>query len=229
MGTRFIQVFFFNRWCDGGVTLLHHVRSATKKEWLIASHSLLARRHEIPKIDWCQRQAVWCAIALRLATIYAVFRGMLCHHDKWRDVMREIWLLPKCTMTGWQHILGDDRQWNQVVRRNRYRRTSYCHHCHWLLDHRLSVSDTNVLLFHQMVHWIYSHFVYVYTDWHDGGKVPWAHQPRQADEWRHCLFDRTVQIQIDRISSGLATGYDWATLTSLRHIRESNDTFGQDI
>lgn len=169
-------------WCDffppipdPVMTLLHHVRSATKKEWLIASHSLLARRHEIPKIDWCERRAVWCAIALRLATIYAVFRGMLCHHDKWQDVMREIWLLPKCTMTGWQQILGDDRQWNQVVRCNRYRRTSYCHHCHWLLDHRLSVSDTNVLLFYQMVHWIYSHFVYVYTDWHDGGKVPWAH------------------------------------------------------
>ena len=169
----------------------------------------------------------WLLIEVQWRTVF--FAECFVTNDKRRNGMREIQLLPKCAVTGWPQILGDDRQWNQVVRWNRYRRTSYCHHCHRLLDHWLSVSDTNVLLFYQMVQWIYCHFVYVYTDWNDGRNVPWAHQPRQADKWRHCLFDQTVLIQIDRITSGHATGYDLATFASLRHVRESNDTFGQDI
>ena len=118
-------------------------------------------------------------------------------NDKRRDRMREI----NCYRNvPWQ----DGRKYSAMTMES----SGYCHHCHGLLDHWLSVSDTNVLLFYQMVQWIYSHFVYVYTDWHDGRNVPWARQPRQSDEWRHCLFDRTVQIQIDRITSGHATGYD---------------------
>lgn len=240
MGTLFIQVFFLNQWCDGGVIFFHQSQTRwcyysitwgqpqKRSDSLPHIHCLLVDMKYQGLIDVKDKQ-FGAPLHFDWQPSMLFFCGTLCHHDKWRDVMHEIWLLPKRTMTGWPQILGDDWQWNQVVRCNRYRRTSYCHHCHWLLVHRLSMSDTSVLLFNQIVHWIYSHFVYVYTDWHDGGKVPWAHQPRQADEWRHCLFDRTVQIQIDRISSGHATGYDWATLTSLPHVRESNDTFGQDI
>lgn len=188
---------------DSVMISLDHVRSATKKG---VTHCLtfLACSSTWNTEDWLTRKTSRLVDGCR-----SKYNGASCFsrnavtNDKRRDMMHEIRLLPKCAVTGWPQILGNYRQWNQVVRCNRYHRTSYCHHCHWLLDHRLSMSDTNVLLFFQMVQWIYSPFVYVYTDWHDGGNVPWAHQPWQADEWRHCLSIEQFKSKLTELPVGM--------------------------
>ena len=61
--------------------------------------------------------------------------------DKRKKVVRELNGLPICRMTGWPKNLGQDRYWNQVVVRLHAPKTNRCHHCHRILDHRLSVSD----------------------------------------------------------------------------------------
>ena len=61
--------------------------------------------------------------------------------DKRKKVVREIKGLPYCSLTGFPKNLGDYQWWNQVVVRIRAPRTNGCHHCHRILDHRLSVSD----------------------------------------------------------------------------------------
>ena len=60
--------------------------------------------------------------------------------DKRKKVVRELNGLPICRMTGWPKTLGTDRTWNQVVVRLHAPKTNRCHHCHRILDHRLSVS-----------------------------------------------------------------------------------------
>ena len=69
--------------------------------------------------------------------------------DKRKKVVRELKGLPICRMTGWPKHLGTDRTWNQVVVRLHAPKTSRCHHCHRILDHRLSVSnlETHVFFF----------------------------------------------------------------------------------
>ena len=61
--------------------------------------------------------------------------------DKRKKVVREIKGLPYCSLTGFPKNLGEYQWWNQVVVRIQAPRTNGCHHCHRLLDHRLSVSD----------------------------------------------------------------------------------------
>ena len=61
--------------------------------------------------------------------------------DKRKKVVREIKGLPYCSLTGFPKNLGEYQWWNQVVVRIHAPRTNGCHHCHRLLDHRLSVSD----------------------------------------------------------------------------------------
>ena len=61
--------------------------------------------------------------------------------DKRKKVVREIRRLPYCSLTGFPRNLGDDQWWNQTVVRIHAPRRNGCHHCHRLLDHRLSVSD----------------------------------------------------------------------------------------
>ena len=60
--------------------------------------------------------------------------------DRRRKVVQEIKGLPKCDLTGFPQHLGEDRWWNQVVVRLHAPRKNGCHHCHRLMDHRLSVS-----------------------------------------------------------------------------------------
>ena len=60
--------------------------------------------------------------------------------DKRKKVVHELKGLPKCDLTGFPKQLGEDRWWNQVVVRLHVPRKSGCHHCHRLMDHRLSVS-----------------------------------------------------------------------------------------
>ena len=61
--------------------------------------------------------------------------------DKRKKVVQELKGLPKCDLTGFRQNLGEDRWWNQVVVRLHAPRKNGCHHCHRMMDHRLSVSD----------------------------------------------------------------------------------------
>ena len=61
--------------------------------------------------------------------------------DKRKKVVQELKGLPKCDMTGFPQHLGEGRWWNQVVLRLRTPRKNGCHHCHRIIDHRMSVSD----------------------------------------------------------------------------------------
>ena len=61
--------------------------------------------------------------------------------DKRKKVVQELKGLPKCDLTGFPQHLGEDRHWNQVVVRLHVPRRNGCHHCHRMMDHRLSVSD----------------------------------------------------------------------------------------
>ena len=65
--------------------------------------------------------------------------------DKRKKVVQEFKGLPKCDITGFPQHLGEDRWWNQVVVRLHAPRKNGCHHCHRLMDHRLSVSKKCVL------------------------------------------------------------------------------------
>ena len=60
--------------------------------------------------------------------------------DRRKKVVQELKGLPKCDLTGFPQHLGEDRWWNQVVVRLHVPRKNGCHHCHRLMDHRLSVS-----------------------------------------------------------------------------------------
>ena len=64
--------------------------------------------------------------------------------DKRKKMVREFKGLPKCDLTGFPQILGEDRHWNQVVYRVNALRRNYCHHCHRIMDHRMSVSEKSV-------------------------------------------------------------------------------------
>ena len=67
--------------------------------------------------------------------------------DKRKKVVQELKGLPKCDLTGFPQHLGEDRWWNQVVVRLHAPRKNGCHHCHRMMDHRLSVSDFLVTFF----------------------------------------------------------------------------------
>ena len=66
--------------------------------------------------------------------------------DQRKKVVRELKGLPKCDLTGFPQHLGEGRWWNQVVVRLHAPRKKGCHHCHRLMDHRLSVRGTVFLL-----------------------------------------------------------------------------------
>ena len=61
--------------------------------------------------------------------------------EKRKKVVQEFKGLPKCSLTYLPQHLGEDRWWNQVVVRLHAPRRNGCHHCHRMMDHRLSVSD----------------------------------------------------------------------------------------
>ena len=61
--------------------------------------------------------------------------------DKRKKVVQELKGLPKCSLTGFPQHLGEGRHWNQVIVRLHAPRKNGCHHCHRMMDHRLSVSD----------------------------------------------------------------------------------------
>ena len=66
--------------------------------------------------------------------------------DQRKKVVQELKGLPKCDLTGFPQILGEDCHWNQVMFRLHAPRGNHCHHCYRLMDHRLSVREKRVLL-----------------------------------------------------------------------------------
>ena len=67
-------------------------------------------------------------------------------NEKRRKVNQELKGLPKCDLTGFPQTLGEDRHWNQVVVRLHAPRRNGCHHCHRMMDHRMSVSEFFVVV-----------------------------------------------------------------------------------
>ena len=102
--------------------------------------------------------------------------------DKRKKVVQEFKGLPKCDLTGFPQHLGEDRWWNQVVVRLHTPRKNGCHHCHRMMDHRLSVSDffQSPILFHDLD--TETNFLSVFSDWHDDGDGTGPSQSGQGDE-----------------------------------------------
>ena len=67
--------------------------------------------------------------------------------EKRKKVVQEFKGLPKCSLTYLPQHLGEDRWWNQVVVRLHAPRRNGCHHCHRMMDHRLSVRDEDPFFF----------------------------------------------------------------------------------
>ena len=101
--------------------------------------------------------------------------------DRRKKVVREFNRLPKCDLMGYPKVLGEYYAWNQVVTRLNVPRRISCHHCHRLIEHRLSVSkkkrgvessssshDLDLDIF--------------FSDWHDVGNGAATHQPRPPNE-----------------------------------------------
>ena len=64
--------------------------------------------------------------------------------DQRKKVLQEFKGLPKCDLTGLPQHLGEDQCWNQLVFRLHAPQRNGCHHCHRMMDHRLSVSEKRV-------------------------------------------------------------------------------------
>ena len=107
--------------------------------------------------------------------------------DKRKKVVQELKRLPKCDLTGFPQNLGEDRWWNQVVVRLHAPRKNGCHHCHRMMDHRLSVSDflSHILLL--LMTLTLRKTFFLVSDWHDGGNGTGPSQSGQGDERGHCL------------------------------------------
>ena len=108
-------------------------------------------------------------------------------NEKRRKVNRELKGLPKCSLTGFPQHLGEDRWWNQVVVRLHAPRKNGCHHCHRMMDHRLSVSDffsKSHVSFHDLDA---EKTFFCFVDWHDGGNGTCPSQSGQGDERGHCV------------------------------------------
>ena len=108
-------------------------------------------------------------------------------NEKRRKVNQELKGLPKCDLTGLPQRLGEDRWWNQVVVRLHAPRRNGCHHCHRMMDHRLSVSDfffkSHILLMTLTLR----NFLSGFLDWHDGGDGVCPSQSGQGDERGDCV------------------------------------------
>ena len=102
--------------------------------------------------------------------------------DKRKKVVQEFKGLPKCDLTGFPQHLGEDRWWNQVVVRLHTPRKNGCHHCHRMMDHRLSVSDffQSPILFHDLD--AETNYFVCFSDWHDDGDGACPSQSGQGDE-----------------------------------------------
>ena len=105
--------------------------------------------------------------------------------DKRKKVVQEFKGLPKCSLTYLPQHLGEDRWWNQVVVRLHAPRRNGCHHCHRMMDHRLSVSDF-FLKTPYSSHDLDTETRF-FSDWHDDGDGPGPSRSGQSHERGDCL------------------------------------------
>ena len=101
--------------------------------------------------------------------------------DKRKKVVQEIKGLPKCDLTGFPQHLGEGRWWNQVVVRLHAPRRNGCHHCHSMMDHRMSVSE-KVFFCCDGLKKMAENLFFLVTDWHDGGDGTCPPEPGQPHE-----------------------------------------------
>ena len=105
--------------------------------------------------------------------------------EKRKKMVQEFKGLPKCSLTYLPQHLGEDRWWNQVVVRLHAPRRNGCHHCHRMMDHRLSVSDEDpFFLSHDQD--AETRFFF-FLDWHDGRDGPCPSRSGQSDERGDCF------------------------------------------
>ena len=109
--------------------------------------------------------------------------------DKRKKVVQELKGLPKCDLTGFPQHLGEDRWWNQVVVRLHAPRKNGCHHCHRLMDHRLSVRE-RCCCFFGFVWWTEWSFM---SGFQIGMMVEMARQPPNLDR----LMNEGIAFVID--------------------------------
>ena len=88
-----------------------------------------------------QNKPFGCVLPLEVQIRIMSWVECIFTNEKRRKVNQELKGLPKCDLTGFPQNLGEDRWWNQVVVRLHAPRKNGCHHCHRMMDHRLSVSD----------------------------------------------------------------------------------------
>ena len=82
-----------------------------------------------------------CVLPLEVQIRIMFWVECIFTNEKRRKVNQELRGLPKCSLTGFPQHLGEGRWWNQVIVRLHAPRKNGCHHCHRMMDHRLSVSD----------------------------------------------------------------------------------------
>ena len=115
--------------------------------------------------------------------------------DKRKKVVQELKRLPKCDLTGFPQNLGEDRWWNQVVVRLHTPRKNGCHHCHRMMDHRLSVSEfLNHLLFLMTLT-----LRHVFSVFQIGMMVEMARVPPNLDK----VMNEGIAFAIDRLKHQL--------------------------
>ena len=98
-------------------------------------------QHGLPRVSRPQEQTVWPRVASGNQIKIMFWVHCFYTMDKRKKVVQELKGLSKCDLTGFPQHLGEDRWWNQVVVRLHAPRKNGCHHCHRMMDHRLSVSD----------------------------------------------------------------------------------------
>ena len=174
---------------------------------------MFARRDEIPRTRRPRRHAVWQGAPLRSAVEYYVLGRVFCDDGQTEKGATRIQRVAQCDVTGLPQHLGQDQWWNQVVIRFHVPRTTHCHHCHRIFDHKLSVREDMLLFWEGLNHTLRSFFIF--TDWYDGGNGSAPREPGQPDERGDCVCHRPFSSEPTRLSHRNATGHDWKKETGL--------------
>ena len=115
--------------------------------------------------------------------------------DKRKKLFREFKGLPKCDVTGLPQHLGQDQWWNQVVVRFHVHRTTHCHHCHRIFDHKLSVREDLLLFWEGLNHTLRLFFLFLQI----GMMAEMARSPVNLDN----LMNEGIAFVIDRFQVSL--------------------------
>ena len=133
-----------------------------------------------------------------------------CTMDKRKKFLRKSKGLPKCDATGLPQHLREDQWWNQVVVRRHVTRTSHCHHCQRIFDHKLSVSEGgyDMLFVHSWTtNTLRSFFIFYRLVWW----WKWLINPRTwATSWTRALRLRLTGFGIEYPIVPLNSDRSWS-------------------